>query len=196
MPSTSAGTPCPFTSARKRATESDATPSRRRVALFALSSDARSSSRQRPCAAPKKKSLSFTIGPPNPPPSWFCVPCAPNAPASAPPHSSARSRSEYVNDPAGAFVPLLVVVATRPPLNCPRATSYVLVMMRVVRVASCGIEPPPKVSPSSVMLFAVGRWPATENCVLVESVAPIGTTPGASAANAARSLASIGNRSA
>ena len=67
--SMSDGTPSPFTSDRKRATESVDTPRRRSVAGFALSSEARSSLRQRPCAAPKTKSLSCTIGPPNPPPS-------------------------------------------------------------------------------------------------------------------------------
>ena len=84
----------------------------------------------------------------------------------------------------------------RPPENSPRATSYVLVTICVERTASCGTEPEPKLSPSSVTELAVGRRPATENWVSVESVASMPTTPGANVARAFRSLASIGRRAA
>ena len=43
-------------------------------------------------------------------------------------------------------------------------------------------------------MFAVLRCPATENAVVVESVAAIGKTPGANAATAFKSVASIGRR--
>src|ERR1041384_5889600 len=67
-------------------------------------------------------------------------------------------------------------------------------MIRTVRTASCGTLVPPKVSPSSVTLLLVGRCPATEKAAAVESDPGIATTPGASVARMARSLASIGSR--
>ncbi len=66
---------------------------------------------------------------------------------------------------------------------------------RVLRIASCGTLADPAESPSSVMLFASGRSPATENADEVESVAPIATTPGASVARTLGSDASMGSRS-
>ena len=52
-----------------------------------------------------------------------------------------RSRNPVVNDPCGMLVPLFVVDVTRPPENWPRATSYVVVITRVERSASCGTVP-------------------------------------------------------
>src|SRR2546430_12210798 len=129
-----------------------------------------------------------------PPPSWFWVYPWSNGDSVTPPQARPRSRSPYVNDPCGTLVPLRVVDATSPPENWPRATSYVLVTTRVVRRASCGTFPEPNERPSSVMVLAVERWPATENAVLVESVSPIPTTPGARVASVFRSEASIGRR--
>ena len=63
---------------------------------------------------------------------------------------------EEVHEPAVEVIARLqprVVDATCPPVNCPRATSYVLVTTRVLRTASDGTLPAPKLSPSSVMLF-------------------------------------------
>jgi len=70
----------------------------------------------------------------------------------------------------------------------------VLVTTRVLRIASCGTLPDPNERPSSVMLFAVVRCPATEKAASVVSVPAIPTTPGASVASVFGSEASIGNR--
>ena len=67
-------------------------------------------------------------------------------------------------------------------------------MTRVWRSASWGIDPLPNSRPSSVMALASGDRPATENDAAVLSVAPMGTTPGASVASAARSVTSRGSR--
>ena len=140
-------------------------------------------------------SRSGTIGPPNPPLAWFCVRPAPNGDAVASPQASDRWRATYVSDPSGVLVPLLVVAVTRPPENWPRATSYVLVTTRVERNASAGTVPVvPNPIPSSVTLLAVVRWPATENALVVESLAVSGSTPGARAATAFKSVASTGSR--
>ncbi|HKV49853.1 MAG TPA: hypothetical protein VJO52_01525 [Gemmatimonadaceae bacterium] len=101
-----------------------------------------------------------------------------------------------MTDPSGTFVPPRVVDATRAPENSPRATSYVLVTICVERIASCGTDPEPKLSPPSVTELAVGRRPATENWVPVESVASMPATLGANVASALRSLASTGRRAA
>ena len=84
-------------------------------------------------------------------------------------------------EPWTTLVPLRVVEATRPPLNWPRATSYVLVTTRVARIASWGTDPDPKRRPSSVTALASARWPATEKAAAVLSVPPSATTPGTSA---------------
>ncbi|MEZ4456664.1 MAG: hypothetical protein R2882_08970 [Gemmatimonadales bacterium] len=68
------------------------------------------------------------------------------------------------------------------------------VITRVLRTASWGTEPPPKLRPSSVMLLAVGARPPTEKPAAVESVPESVTTPGTSVASISRSLASIGSR--
>ena len=86
-------------------------------------------------------------------------------------------------------MPLFVDEAISPPLNCPFATSYVLVNTRVSRIASRGTVPAAYVRPSSEMWFCVARCPATEKLAVVVSVADVLTTPGVSAAIAARSPA-------
>jgi hypothetical protein len=68
------------------------------------------------------------------------------------------------------LVPPRVVVWITPPVNCPRAMSYVLVTTRVLRMASCGTAPAPNEMPSRVMLFWSARWPATEKLAAVLSV--------------------------
>ena len=77
----------------KRATESGLTPSRARVAASALESDVNPWARQRPCKAPNTNSLFAMIGPPMPPPSWFCVYPCPNGDAVGPPQARSLSRS-------------------------------------------------------------------------------------------------------
>src|SRR6185312_2655922 len=118
-------------------------------------------SRQRPCTAPKTNNLSLTIGPPIPPPNWFCVYAA-DSDESPAPQASDWSRNVYVNEPSGTLVPPRVVDATRPPLNSPRATSYVLVMTCVDRSASSAtaLWPDRMLRPSCVSAFAVGRSPS------------------------------------
>ena len=97
--------------------------------------------------------------------------------------------------PCTLFVPPRVVDATCPPVNCPRLTSYVLVITRVLRTASEGTLPDPKLNPSRVIWFWLVGWPPTENVAAVESVAEVPMTPGASAAMDARSPLSMGSRS-
>ena len=92
------------------------------------------------------------------------------------------------------FVPLRVVLATWPPVNCPRATSYVLVITRVLRTASDGTLPEPNDKPSSVIWFWSARCPAITNEFAVESDPPSRITPGASEATSAGSEASTGRR--
>ena len=85
------------------------------------------------------------------------------------------------------------VDATSPPVNCPRATSYVLVITRVLRTASAGTVPPND-RPSSVTRFWSARWPATEKPAAVESLPASPTTPAESAAIELGSEASMGRR--
>src|SRR5213079_478598 len=176
-PWTCAGAPLAAASARNREAESGLTPSRARVRGSAEASDGSACPRQRPCSAPNTNSLLRTIGPPIPPLSWFWVYPCPNGDVVTCPQARERSRSVYVNDPCGMFLPLRVVEATRPPENWPRAASWLLVTTRVERIASCGTLPPLRDRPSSVIAFAVGRWPATEKSASVESVAASARTP-------------------
>ena len=88
-----------------------------------------------------------------------------------------------------------MVLATWPPVNCPRLTSYVLVITRVLRTASCGTEPEPKLRPSRVIWFWFWGCPATEKLAGVESVAIVPTTPGESVATVFKSPLSTGSRS-
>ncbi|OLC73018.1 MAG: hypothetical protein AUH78_14835 [Gemmatimonadetes bacterium 13_1_40CM_4_69_8] len=99
-----------------------------------------------------------------------------------------------MNAPCGTLVPLRVVEVTRPPENWPRATSQLFVTTRIERTASWGTLPVPNDRPSRVTLFAVGRCPATENAVAVESLSRIPRTPGCKVATAFRSEALIGRR--
>src|SRR5216117_1151308 len=122
-PRTCAGAPLAAASARNRAAESGLTPSRASVSGSAEASDGSACPRQRPCSAPNTNSRFRTMGPPIPPLSWFWVYPCPNGDALACPQASERSRSVWVNDPCGMFLPLRVVEATRPPENWPRAAS-------------------------------------------------------------------------
>ena len=193
-PETVTGAPVALARATKRAAESGLTPNRTSVPGSALASEGNAWPRQRPCSAANTNSRLGTMGPPIPPPSWFCVAPWPNGDAVASPHANERSRSAYVNEPCGTLVPPRVVEAMSPPENWPRATSYALVTTRIERTASCGTLPEPNDRPSSVMLFPVGRCPATENAVAVESLSRIPRTPGCKVATVLRSEALMGRR--
>lgn len=80
-----------------------------------------------------------------------------------------------------------------PPENCPRVTSYVLVMTRVERIASDGTSVDPNDNPSSVTALASGRSPPTEKPAALVSEPPIETTCGDSSARLSRSDASMGS---
>ena len=67
-------------------------------------------------------------------------------------------------------------------------------MTRIERTASWGTLAEPNDMPSMVMLFAVGRCPATEKAVAVESLPRIPSTPGWSVATVFTSETSIGSR--
>ena len=92
-PETVTGAPVALARVTKRAAESGLTPSHTSVPGSALTSEGKSWPRQRPCSAANTNSLLGTMGPPMPPPSWFCVMPWPNGDEVTSPHSSERSRS-------------------------------------------------------------------------------------------------------
>ena len=92
-PETVTGAPVALARVTKRAAESGLTPSHTSVPGSALTSEGKSWPRQRPCSAANTNSLLGTMGPPMPPPSWFCVMPWPNGDELTSPHSSERSRS-------------------------------------------------------------------------------------------------------
>src|SRR6266404_4156045 len=77
-PETVTGAPVALARVTKRAAESGLTPSHTSVPGSALTSEGKSWPRQRPCSATNPNSLLGTMGPPMPPPSWFCVMPWPN----------------------------------------------------------------------------------------------------------------------
>ncbi len=145
---------------------------------------------------PNQKVLSRASGPPRPPLTWCCVysPLKVEVPDSSPlANSRLGSRSAYDMEPERSLVPPREVLATWPPVNWPRAMSYVLVITRVLRTASVGTVPPND-RPSSVTRFWSARCPATEKPAAEVSEPDNPTTPGISAATEFGSEASIGRR--